>query len=63
MKMQLLDHLCESLDKFGNVGFLGASGYEHMNVVHKKTYQRTSIERESKLPETPFAMESIVKGL
>lgn len=28
MKFQLLDHLCEDMEKFGSIRFLNASAYE-----------------------------------
>lgn len=52
MKIHLLDHFCEDLDKVGGLIFLHASAYGQFNLVLNRMYWRTFMRRGNRMEET-----------
>lgn len=63
IKFHVVNHICEDLEKFEIVRFLGASAYGHFNVVLYRAYFRTSVRRASRTKEMSGALESTDMGM
>lgn len=51
LKFHLLDHIAEVLDRIGTLSAMGASTYEHYNVLIKFAYRPTTQKRGTELHE------------
>lgn len=63
MKLRLLDHLCEDLEKFRSIQLLDTASYEQFNAVLKSVYCRTSIKRVTRTREKTSELKQIVNWL
>lgn len=63
LKFHILHHPCEDFKRIGSAGLVDESAYEHINLVFKRGYQRTSMKRSSRMQESSCALQSNIMDL